>query len=211
MCMCGRPPHGKMFFGSDDNLVGAVRYRSALGCGSQLVRTTFDGGLGGHARMTTTEERLPARGIILPDVIPPVAAGYLPAFAPFVRSSNQIYVSGRLSKREGTLLIGKIGAEISLEQGKAAAREVAIELLAVLKHAAADLDRVVKIARLFVMANGARGFNEPHRVADGASELLVEALGERGVHARSAMIAADLSFGCCLEIDLIAEIRDTTI
>src|SRR6202166_5054447 len=137
--------------------------------------------------MSTIDERLRGLDIALPDVMPPVVDGYVPAFAPFVRSGDQIHLSGRLGKKDGKPLFGKVGEEISLEQGKVAARGVAIELLAVLKAAAGDLDNVRRIVKLLVMVNGAPNFTEPHRVADGASELLVQVFGERGIHARSAV------------------------
>jgi len=104
-----------------------------------------------------------------------------------------------------------VGEKISLEQGKLAARGVAIELLAVLKAAAGDLDNVRRKVRLLVMVNGAPNLTEPHRVAGGASELLVQVFGERGIHARSAVSVAQVPFGACVEIDLIAELSATQI
>jgi len=156
--------------------------------------------------MSPIDERLKSLNIVLTDVMPPVVDGYVPAFAPFVRSGDQIHLSGRLGKEGGKPLCGKVGGEISLEQGRVAARGVAIELLAVLKAAVGDLDKVRRIVKLFVMVNGAPSFTEPHRVADGASELLVQVFGERGIHARSAVSVAQVPFGACVEIDMIAEI-----
>jgi len=161
--------------------------------------------------MAPIDERLKSLGIVLPDVIPPVVEGYVPVFAQFVRSGDQIYLSGRLGKEDGRLLCGKLGEEISLEQGKVAARGVAIELLAVLKAAAGELDTVRRIVKLFVLVNGTPNFTEPHRVADGASQLLVEVFGELGIHARSAASVAQLPFGACVEIDMIAELRATQV
>jgi enamine deaminase RidA (YjgF/YER057c/UK114 family) len=157
------------------------------------------------------DERLKTLGIVLPDVMPPVVEGYVPAFAPLVRSGEHIHLSGRLGKKDGKPLCGKVGEEISLEQGRFAARGVAIELLAVLKAAAGDLDNVRRIAKLFVMFNGAPNFTEPHRVADEASELLVQVFGARGIHARSAVSVAQVPFGACVEIDMIAELGATQI
>ena len=110
--------------------------------------------------MSTIDERLRGLDIALPDVMPPVVDGYVPAFAPFVRSGDQIHLSGRLGKKDGKPLFGKVGEEISLEQGKVAARGVAIELLAVLKAAVGDLDNVRRIVKLFVIDNGAPNFTE---------------------------------------------------
>ena len=104
--------------------------------------------------------------------------------------------------------MGKVGADIALGAARSAAREVAIELLRVLKAAVGDLDHVSQVARMLVMVNGAPGFNEPHRIADGASELLVEVFGDRGLHARSALVAANLPFGAALEIDLVVAVAD---
>jgi len=89
--------------------------------------------------MSPIDERLKSLNIVLPDVMPPVVDGYVPAFAPLTRSGDQIHLSGRLGKEGGKLLCGKVGEEISLDQGKLAARHVAIELLAVLKAAIANL------------------------------------------------------------------------
>jgi enamine deaminase RidA (YjgF/YER057c/UK114 family) len=157
--------------------------------------------------MHSAEENLRSMGIVLPDAPPPVAAGYVPAFATFVRTGAQIHLSGRLAKQGSDLWVGKIGADLTLEQGRVAARDVAIELLTILKHAAGGLDRVARVVKLFVMVNGAPGFTLPHQVADGASQFFVDVFGEAGRAARSAMVAADLPFGCCLEIELIAEVR----
>jgi enamine deaminase RidA (YjgF/YER057c/UK114 family) len=106
--------------------------------------------------MAAMDERLKSLGIVLPDVMPPVVDGYVPAFAPFARSGDQIHLSGRLGKEDGKPLCGKVGEEISLEQGKLAARGVAIELLAVLKAAAGDFDNVRRIVKLLVMWSMAR-------------------------------------------------------
>jgi hypothetical protein len=97
--------------------------------------------------MTPIDERLKALNIVLPDVIPPVVDGYAPAFAPFIRSGDQIHLSGRLGKKRGKLLCGKVDDEISVDQGKLAARHVAIQLLAVLKAAIGDLGCVRRIVK----------------------------------------------------------------
>jgi enamine deaminase RidA (YjgF/YER057c/UK114 family) len=156
--------------------------------------------------MTSIKKRLRSAGITLPDVMPPVVEGYAPAFAPFVRSGGQVHISGRLAKRGDSILAGKLGSDLTVDEGKAAARDIAIELLSVLNGAANGLDRISRIVKIVVFVNGAPGFTEPHRVADGASQLLVEILGDAGRHARSAIVAADLPFGACLEIEMIAEL-----
>ena len=161
--------------------------------------------------MSAIDERLRALDLVLPDVMPPVVDGYVSAFAPFVRSGDQIYLSGRVAKEGGKPLCGKVGEEISLDQARAAARGVAIELLAVLKVAVGDLGNVRRIVKLLVMVNGAPHFTEPHKVADGASELFAQVFGERGIHARSSVCVAQLPFGVCVEMDMIAEIEATQL
>lgn len=158
--------------------------------------------------MTTIVERLRALQINLPNVAPPVVAGYTPSFVPWVRSGNLIFLSGRLAKRDGGLWVGKVGCEISVQEGKAAARGVAIELLAALQEAVGDLEKVEQIVRLFAMVNCTPDFTEPHVVANGASELLVEVFAERGAHSRSAIGVAQVPFGACVEMDLIVQVRD---
>ena len=161
--------------------------------------------------MSPIDERLKSLNIVLPDVVPPVVDGYVAAFAPFTRSTDQVHLSGRLGKEGGKLLCGKVGDEIGVEQAKLSARHVAIELLAVLKAAIGDLGCVRRIVRLFVIVNGAPHFTEPHRVADGASELLVQVFGERGIHSRSAVSVAQVPFGACVEIDMLVEIETTPL
>jgi enamine deaminase RidA (YjgF/YER057c/UK114 family) len=161
--------------------------------------------------MSPIDERLKSLNIVLPDIMPAVTDGYVPAFAPFIRSGDHIYLSGRLGKEDGKLLCGKVGDEIILDRAKLAARGVAIELLGVLKAAAGDLGHVRRIVKLLVMVNGAPHFTEPHKVADGASEFLVQVFGERGIHARSSCCVAQLPFGVCVEMDMIAELEATPI
>lgn len=156
--------------------------------------------------MTGIYERLEALQINLPEVPAPVVDGYAPLFVPFVRTGNLIYLSGRLAKKNGKPFIGKLGQEITTAEGRQAARDVAIELLATLHAALHDLNRLKRIVRLLVLVNSAPGFTESHEVANGASELLLEVFGERGAHARSAFCAAQIPFGSCVEMDAIVEI-----
>ena len=124
--------------------------------------------------MSTVNERLAGLNIVLPAVPPSVVDGYVPSFAPYVRTGNLIYVSGRLAKKEGKPWRGKLGEHLTTAEGKEAARGVAIELLSTLRAAAGDLERVKRIVRLLVLVNGTADFEEPHAVANGASELLLE-------------------------------------
>ncbi|HNN91114.1 MAG TPA: RidA family protein [Pseudomonadota bacterium] len=157
------------------------------------------------AQPARVNQRLAALGIELPSLLPPVAPGYTPAFVPYRRSGTQIHVSGRLAKRDGQVLCGKVGADISLAEAREAARSVAIEFLSVLREAAGELDKV-RVVKLFAMVNGAPDFCEPHRVADAASELLLAVFGPSGAHARSAISVTQCPFAACLELELLAEI-----
>ena len=159
--------------------------------------------------MTSISERLQALQINLPEVPPPVVDGYVASFVPFVRTGNLIYLSGRLAKKDGKPFSGKVGQEITTAEGRQAARDVAIELLAKLHGALHDLNRVKRIVKLLVLVNSAPGFTEPHEVANGASELFLEVFGERGAHARSAFGAAQIPLGSCVEIEIIVEVSDS--
>jgi len=146
-------------------------------------------------------ERLGALGIELPPVTAPVAA-----FVPFVRSGSLVFLSGHIAKRDGTPWVGQLGAQLSTEEGKRAARNVAIDLLGTL-HAAGSLEDVQRIVKLTVLVNSASGFTEQHLVANGASELLGEVFGPAGSHARAAFGVTQIPFGSCVEIDLVAELK----
>jgi enamine deaminase RidA (YjgF/YER057c/UK114 family) len=126
--------------------------------------------------MSTIYERLKALQIALPDVQPPVVDGYVAAFVPFVRTGNVVYLSGRLAKKHGKPWSGKLWEHITTEEGKQAARGVAIELLATLQAAVGDLNKITRIVKLVVLVNSAPHFTEPHLVANGASELFWKSL-----------------------------------
>ena len=153
------------------------------------------------------DERLSALNIVLPEVAPAIVAGYTPMFAPYVRTGNMLTISGRLAKKDGEVWCGKLGSDLTVREGQEAARGVAIELLAVLRAAAGDLSRVKQIVRLLVLVNGTADFQEPHVIANGALEVFVQLFGERGMHARTAMCAAQLPFGACVEVEIAAEIE----
>jgi len=147
-------------------------------------------------------KKLKTLNITLPTVDPPVAA-----FAPFVRTGNLVFVSGHIAKKDGKPWTGKLGADLTTEQGQQAARGIAIDLLATLQAAVGDLERIQRIVKLLVLVNSAPTFTEQHLVANGASELLVDIFGDdRGPHARSAFGIAQIPFGACVEIELIAEL-----
>ena len=146
-------------------------------------------------------ERLEQLKIKLTKQPPPVAA-----FVPFVQNGSALYVSGQIAKRDGKPWVGKLGRDVTTAEGKIAARGVAIDLLATLEEAVGDLNRIKRITKLLVLVNSDPSFTEPHLVANGASELLIEVFGESGKHARSAFGVAQIPFGSCVEIELIAEI-----
>ena len=146
-------------------------------------------------------DRLSALNILLPEVTPPVAA-----FVPFVRTGNVVYLSGHIAKKDGKSWVGQLGLNVTTEEGKAAARAVAIDLLGTLHAATGDLNRIQRIVKLMVLVNSAPTFTEQHLVANGASELLGQILGDSGTHARSAFGVAQIPFGSCVEIELIAEV-----
>ena len=147
-------------------------------------------------------EKLKALNISLPEVTQPVAA-----FVPFVRSGKLLFVSGHIAKIDGKPWVGQLGRELSTEQGKDAARGVAIDLLGTLHGALGDLEKVRRILKLLVLVNSDPSFTEQHLVANGASELLVQVFGDKGKHARAAFGVAQIPFGSCVEIDLVAEVE----
>jgi enamine deaminase RidA (YjgF/YER057c/UK114 family) len=146
--------------------------------------------------------RLSDLAIALPEATAPVAA-----FAPFVRTGELIFVSGHIAKQDGKPWVGQLGSGLDTETGKRAARSVAIDLLGTLHAATGDLNAVRRIVKLMVLVNSSPGFTEQHLVANGASELFQEVFGAPGTHARSAFGVAQIPFGSCVEIELIAEVR----
>jgi enamine deaminase RidA (YjgF/YER057c/UK114 family) len=148
-------------------------------------------------------EKLRALSISLPQVSPPAAA-----YVPYVRSGNQVFLSGHIAKKDGQPWRGQLGTNVTTEEGKAAARGIAIDLIGTLHAAVGDLNKVARIVKLMVLVNSNPTYTEQHIVANGASELLKEVFGERGPHARSAFGVAQIPFGSCVEIELLAELAD---
>jgi enamine deaminase RidA (YjgF/YER057c/UK114 family) len=148
------------------------------------------------------ESRLKSLGVELPPV-PAPAANYVP----FVISGRQVFVSGQIPVTpEGVKYVGKVGREISIEDGQKAAMICAINILAILKSAAGDLDRIGRIVKLVGFVNGAPDFIEPQKIVNGASDFLVAVLGEKGRHARSAIGVGTLPFGVAVVVEAIAEL-----
>lgn len=149
----------------------------------------------------SVQAKLKELGITLPPVSTPAAA-----YVPFVKSGNLLFLSGHIAKREGAPWVGQLGSTMSTEEAKAAARAVAIDLMGTLAAATGDLDRVRRIVKVVSLVNSSASFTEHHLVTNGASELLAQVFGERGAHARSAFGVAQLPFGVCVEIELVAEV-----
>ena len=147
-------------------------------------------------------KRLEALKISLPEVEPPAAA-----FVPVVHTGNLLFVSGHIARKDGKPWTGKLGENLFTPQGKEAARGIAIELLATLHAALGDLNKITRVVKLLVLVNSAPTFTEQHLVGNGASDLLIEVLGEKGAHARSAFGVAQLPLGACVEIELVAEVQ----
>jgi enamine deaminase RidA (YjgF/YER057c/UK114 family) len=141
-------------------------------------------------------EKLKTLNIVLPELTPPAAA-----FVPFVRTGNLVFISGHIAKRDGKPWTGQLGSDVTTEDGQRAARAIAIDLLGTLNAAVGDLNKVSRIVKLMVLV-------EQHLVANGASQLFEEVFGANGTHARSAFGVAQIPFGSCVEIEMIAEVSD---
>ena len=147
-------------------------------------------------------QRLLDLNITLPKAASPAAA-----YVMSVRSGHTLYVSGHIAKKAGQPWVGKLGKDMTTEQGREAARAVAIDLIATLSAACdGDLTRVKRIVKLVSLVNSTPDFIEHHLVTNGASELLVEVFGEAGKHARSAFGVAAIPLGACVEIEMVAEL-----
>jgi enamine deaminase RidA (YjgF/YER057c/UK114 family) len=123
-----------------------------------------------------------------------------------VRTGQLLFLSGHIAKKDGKPWSGKVDTEISVSQAKEAARAVAIDILGTLQAATGDLDKIKRIVKLMVLVNSDSSFTSQHLVANGASEFFVEIFGDVAIHARSAFGVAQVPFGSCLEIELIAEL-----
>ncbi|WP_298957787.1 RidA family protein [uncultured Roseibium sp.] len=153
---------------------------------------------------STIETRLADLGVTLPEAAAP-AANYVP----FVKTGNQLFVSGQLPMSAGNIEVtGKLGDGLGVDEGKHAAKLCAINLLAQAKAATGDLEKVVRLVKIVGFVNSTGEFADQPQVINGASDFLVEAMGDKGRHARSAVSAASLPFGAAVEIEAIFEIVD---
>ncbi|TLP73102.1 RidA family protein [Nesterenkonia sphaerica] len=151
--------------------------------------------------MSAVEQRLSALGLTVPEVVPPVAA-----YQPAVVVDNVVYVSGQLPLVSGELpAVGKVGADVTPEQAYELAKQCGLNLIAALKSVA-DLDRVTRIAKVGGFVASAPDFTGQPQVINGASEILGEAFGDAGIHARSAVGVPVLPLNTPVEVDLIAHL-----
>jgi enamine deaminase RidA (YjgF/YER057c/UK114 family) len=147
-------------------------------------------------------DQLAALHITLPPVAVPAAA-----YVPFVQTGNLVFLSGHIAKKDGKPWVGQLGKNTTTEEGKAAARAIAIDLMGTLHAAVGDLNRVTRIVKVMSLVNSTGDFTEQHLVTNGCSELIGEVFGPQiGAHARSAFGVAQIPMGACVEIELIAEI-----
>jgi enamine deaminase RidA (YjgF/YER057c/UK114 family) len=163
-----------------------------------LVNSTGDENMAG-----TVEQKLAAQGITLPEPAAPVAN-----YVGFVRTGNLLFVSGQVCFDAAGKLIakGKLGAGVTVEQGNAAARGCAINLLAQIKAALGDLDKVVRVVRLGGFVNSAPDFLDGPKVLNGASDLMVAAFGDKGRHARTTVGVASLPADAAVEVEGVFEV-----
>lgn len=151
----------------------------------------------------TIENRLAELGVELPNA-PAPAANYVP----FVQVGNIVYVSGQISNGPDGLITGKLGADMDVDAGAAAAKTCAISLLAQVKAACGgDINRLKRVIKLTGFVNSTADFTDQPKVINGASDFLVDALGDAGRHSRSAVSAAALPLGVAVEIEGIFEIE----
>ena len=147
-------------------------------------------------------DNLKAQGIVLPPVSTPAAAD-----VPFEQTGNLVFISGHIARKDGKPWVGQLGKNIFTEEGKRAARAIAIDLIGTLHAAVGDLNRVKRIVKLMSLVNSTPDFTEQHLVTNGASELIGQIFSDKGAHARSAFGVAQIPMGACVEIEMIAEVE----
>ena len=150
----------------------------------------------------TIAERLVSLGIELPPVSPP-AGNYVGC----VVDGGLVYAGGHGPIAGAEMIRGKVGADLTLEQARVAARMTALSILATLQAELGDLDRIERFIKVFGMVNVAPGFDQTPAVIDGCSNLLIEVFGDAGRHTRAAVGLAELPFGIAVEIELIARLH----
>ena len=146
-------------------------------------------------------DKLKELNITLPPVATPAAA-----YVPFVRTGNLVFLSGHIAKKDGKAWVGQLGKTMQTEEGKQAARAIAVDLIGTLHAAVGDLNKVRRIVKVMSLVNSSPDFTEHHLVTNGASELIAQVFGDQGQHARSAFGVAQIPMGACVEIELVAEV-----
>ncbi len=155
--------------------------------------------------MGAVEDRISQLGHNLPGEATP-GGNYVPSVP--VPAAGLVYMAGHVARRpDGTLVAGKLGADLTVEQGHEAARITMLNLLGSLKARIGELDRVTRVVKLLCMVNCTPEFGQQPAVANGASDLLVEVFGDKGRHARSAVGMAALPNNVCVEIEMIVEVQ----
>lgn len=151
---------------------------------------------------SSVEKALAGLGLALPEAIAPVAN-----YVPYVRTGNLLFVSGQISKTTaGAVVAGKLGAGVDVAAGQQAAELCALNILAQVKAATGDLNKIVRVVRLNAFVNSAPEFTDQPQVVNGASNLFANVLGEKGRHSRTAVGVAALPLGVAVEIDAIIEV-----
>ncbi|RXZ64898.1 RidA family protein [Pelagerythrobacter rhizovicinus] len=148
------------------------------------------------------EAKLAELGITLPEAAAPVAS-----YVPVVVAGGLAHVSGQLPFVDGKLVTGRLGEDVALDQGAAAARACGLMILAQLKAALGSLDRVERIVKLGAFVNSAGDFTDQPKVANGVSDLMLEVFGDAGRHARAAVGVPALPLGAAVEVDAIVAVR----
>ena len=154
----------------------------------------------------SAEARLKELGIDLPDAPKPVAN-----YVPYVQSGNLLFVSGQVPAAMGDAAKGKLGSDLSVEQGQAIARGCGLAILAQVKAAVGSLDKVKRVVKLGGFVNCTPDFNDHPAIINGASDLMVDVLGDAGKHSRFAVGAPSLPLGFAVEVDAIVEIEGETV
>lgn len=153
------------------------------------------------ATSTNVYDKLKALGITLPPVSVPSAA-----YVPYVQTGKLVFLSGHIAKKDGKPWVGQLGKTMATEEGKLAARAIAIDLMGTLHAAVGDLNKITRIVKLLSLVNSTGDFTEHHLVTNGASELFGEVFGPVSAHARSAIGVVQLPTGACAEIEMIVEV-----
>ncbi len=156
------------------------------------------------AQEMTPEQKLKELGIELPEISPPIAN-----YVDVVRSGNLLFLAGKGSRNsDGTRITGKVGSDLTVEEGYEAAKTIALQHLAVIKKEIGDLSKVVRVVKVLGMVNTTSEFSQHSQVINGYSDFMVEIFGEKGRHARSAVGMNSLPVNLAVEIEVIVEVKE---